>query len=1232
MANNIGIKGLKTFANELEYSASSQAEAENVVFDREGTLEPRRGFKQYGDALAATDDRVKQLLVYKGRILRHYDSTLQYDNGSGTFTNFTGSINEPESNIRLKGQEARSNFYFTSDTGIRKISASSAANISASSLSNAGGIEAVDLQAFIDYSQAGFFSADSKVVYRVVWGSRDANNNLILGSPSQRAEVVNRDASTSGVVSLTFTIPDDVVENVHFYQIYRSAVVGSTGFSTVDDIFIDDELQLVIEDFPTSSEISNGEVADLQDITPEDFRAAGLPLYTNVNSGEGLAQTNGRPPLAKDLALFKNSMFYANTKTVHQKEVDLLSITGFTSGTSDIIISDGDTTTRVVFRGVKEIGALVTVNKATTTASSYFLVRSPNDERTYYIWINKSGSDVDPNPDSSYIGIEVDISAVSTKEAVASAIKTACDADPNFLNDYTTDLVGTTLTDSNFAPGDVDVGADTITITDHDFYTGLEVQFSSSGSLPTGITGSTNYYIIYVDANTVQIASSFANAIAGTQIDITGAGSGTHTIEIEDSNIKFTAKNVGATTDITDGATSTSFNFVTLQQGDGEDATLSPPEALLSGLATVGQQIDDTARSLSRVINKQSSAIVTSTYISGASELPGQLLLKRKTLVDTPFYIATSDSNIASKFNPALPVAQSGTVATGAGTVTVSITGHGWSNGDEIIIYGSTSTPTIDGKYTITNAMSNSFDISATVTGGGNVSAFRTTEASDNEEAVNRLYFSKFQQPEAVPPLNFIEIGPKDSAIERIVPLRDSLFVFKEDGIYRVFGSVAPNFNSTLFDSSAFILSPDSAAVLNNMVYLLTTQGVIRVSEGGVPTVVSRDIEDKLSKLSGFSNTRTQSFGFTSETDRAYFLWVPQDSTDNNATTCLRYNTFTGGWTEWPIEKLAGIVNKDNDKIYLSPADLNKIEIERKDNTRKDYADREFALTLNPSGVSTDLQTLTISSTSGVVDGDILTQTQYLTGSDLNTFLRQLDTDPGLTDTNYYSTYAISPGDNLLNVMDNIATKLSADDSGASYSTSSSTDFETLQSDFNTWVTTLNGGSSDAALTYNSSSGTTEYESLITSVAFVGNTVNIFQPTGFLEGPITHYQAIATKITWVPQHFGNPEVLKQIAEGAIIVKFNNISDATISFSSDLEQAFSEALYEGQGNGSYGNNAYGTGTYGGQGQKIPLRIYIPRTKQRCRFLQPRFEHRNAFESFQVFGLTLSARQISTRAYR
>jgi hypothetical protein len=76
---------------------------------------------------------------------------------------------------------------------------------------------------------------------------------------------------------------------------------------------------------------------------------------------------------------------------------------------------------------------------------------------------------------------------------------------------------------------------------DLDFRTGDGVRVSSTSSLPSGLSAGVTYYFIestYIAGSINKIgfklASSYSNAIAGTAIDITDSGSGTHTITMYD--------------------------------------------------------------------------------------------------------------------------------------------------------------------------------------------------------------------------------------------------------------------------------------------------------------------------------------------------------------------------------------------------------------------------------------------------------------------------------------------------------------------------------------------------------------------------------------------------------------------------------------------------------------------------------------------------------------------------
>ena len=82
-----------------------------------------------------------------------------------------------------------------------------------------------------------------------------------------------------------------------------------------------------------------------------------------------------------------------------------------------------------------------------------------------------------------------------------------------------------------FVDGDVTVAADTIDENNHGLDTGQPIRFTSAA--PSPCTVGTTYYAIRTDANTIQVASTSANAVAGTQIDLTGQASGNVTAGTE---------------------------------------------------------------------------------------------------------------------------------------------------------------------------------------------------------------------------------------------------------------------------------------------------------------------------------------------------------------------------------------------------------------------------------------------------------------------------------------------------------------------------------------------------------------------------------------------------------------------------------------------------------------------------------------------------------------------------
>lgn len=74
-------------------------------------------------------------------------------------------------------------------------------------------------------------------------------------------------------------------------------------------------------------------------------------------------------------------------------------------------------------------------------------------------------------------------------------------------------------------------GTETFTKAAHGFQTGDgPYQLTTTTTLPAGLALATDYYVIRVDANDFQLATSLANALAGTAQPISDNGTGVHTI------------------------------------------------------------------------------------------------------------------------------------------------------------------------------------------------------------------------------------------------------------------------------------------------------------------------------------------------------------------------------------------------------------------------------------------------------------------------------------------------------------------------------------------------------------------------------------------------------------------------------------------------------------------------------------------------------------------------------
>lgn len=670
------------------------------------------------------------------------------------------------------------------------------------------------------------------------------------------------------------------------------------------------------------------------------------------------------------------------------------------------------------------------------------------------------------------------------------------------------------------------------------------------------------------------------------------------------------------------------------QDGVGEDITNKFIN--LSSNVSIGLSIQNTAQSFVRVID-QNIPDLSLFYTSTTVSLPGNIIIYGTDFSTPAFQFGADSSTTGSMFNPVLnPFGYTFNITAGNATA-----GDVYTNNSQYFTVSDTITSGIILATTGTGKPLTSGTLTKLSGAGDTTLTFSaysinpsTTALSSAESNVNRIFYSKQYQPESVPALNYIDIGPKDKAILRIIALRNTLFILKEEGIYSITGTDPTNFYLTLFDSSTLLVAPDTAQVLNNQIYMLSSQGVATVTETGVG-IISRPIENIFTRIknSNFTNYNTASFACSYESDRAYLLFTVFNTTDVYATRVYRYNTFTQAWTSWIVSGNAAIVNPVTsvDKLYIGSSSSNTIEIERKNLSRTDYADKEYGLEIIPNSFMNG--TFSVSSTANVSIGDIIRQTQYLTISQFNRLLAKLDIDGGIPAGLYQVNYSATFTNSLNNNLFNLTTYLHSVAPTVFTISSNSASFVTMQSDFNTLIGQLNGITSPSFFKdYAASTGTIEQEVLVSTFSQFINTITGLYTNPIIAGPATVFKAIPSTIIWAPVAFGDPSLLKHIREGTLMFEFDNLAQCTLGFATDLSSNFNTIPFVMEGDGSWGNNVWGGFTWGGEGGSAPFRTLIPLEKQRCRFIKTEFLHSCAFYKFSILGISYVYEPTSTRAYR
>jgi hypothetical protein len=1131
--------GLYTYPNNLsEIPPGGLLVANNTIIDKPGVIEPRRGIKYYGNLFPNGTDRAKQLMQYRERLLVHINNTLAYDDGNGNLSYFSGTYNSASS-YRMKYTSARGNLYFTTDSGVMKISAQNASEFSTETgyIRRAGLPFPIQPTAELNFSVVGFLNGGMQCGYKVVFGYKDTNDNDLLGAPSSALVITNNSPTPNAAVNVSFKLPAEINTQDYYFRIYRTQ-----GTPVASDIY-----RMVFQGAINSADVALGQITYTDKLSDE-LWFSGVPLYSN-STDEGPLQTNDAPPFAKDTTTYSNHTFYGDTRQQHQALFGILTVSGFTSGSTSITLTDGIYTSTYTYVGTPEVSTITTLISTSIPDRSFIKLAGGNNDVKVAVWFDRTGTSLPPTVSEidGYLLCKIDASGTVSANDIANRIAIA------LIAGYTEEFICSPL-------------ANVVTITNRK--AGSCDNIADSTSAPTGM------------------------AVA------------------------------------------------TVTQGTGENASIK--NVLLSTNVNPALAADETAKSLVRVINAQSNEFFTASYLpSGSADvLAGNILIRKKEYSEQPIYIGTSDIPTTSGYSPEINKVFTNIISTGA-TATIDTTiNHELISKSNVFIFDANTTASVNGIQKISNVTAHTFQIPVNVTSVTTSGKSMTTNFVSNNYAFgNRLYYSKYNQPEAVPFANYFDIGSKDKPIERIVSLRESLFIFKRDGIYRLTGDAASNFSIAMFDNTNVIVAPDTAAVIDNQIFVFTTQGIIKVSEVGFE-VMSLPVKEKfIPFITSNPNISTIPFGVAYQTDRAYLVWTVSSKLDTYPTVCYRYSLSTGSWTEWYEPKTCGLVLLGKDKLHLGSAINRTLEIERKDFNRFDYSDREIDSLLVPFALNGNI--IKPTSFEFLDAEDVITQTQYVTIYQFNMLLRKLDLDFFTTNKNYYSTYKMSPCDSLESKMVILTTELNVRDpshfvdtnGNTSYVFTPTSDFANIQIQYNKIIDRLNQSAAFAFINYVKSEGSLMFEAIAVTTDTIAKTATLSIIPQFMQGPLLFYKGIKTVIEYGPQTGGDPAELKQFYQGTWMFAYRSFYSAKVGYTSDLSMAYEQVTFYPSSSGVFGQFEWGSGAvWGGLGDRVQLRTYVPRDKQRARFLTCRLEHGIALESYESYGVSISFNDNSDRAYR
>ena len=236
------------------------------------------------------------------------------------------------------------------------------------------------------------------------------------------------------------------------------------------------------------------------------------------------------------------------------------------------------------------------------------------------------------------------------------------------------------------------------------------------------------------------------------------------------------------------------------------------------------------------------------------------------------------------------------------------------------------------------------------------MTAYESQAVGQKQEYPARLMHSAFQEPENAPTLNYYDVGASDKEIIQFLPFGRFLYIFKQDGLYRLSGSY-PSYSIEQFDPNIVLIGKGLVTTMGGSIYAWTSKGIYEITETSA-TRISYDIQSDISVINtnNYSNLKRSGFAVGNEDDHSVTFWAPNYIINKSGNFSSSENdiafVYDGeGWTQRDDKALwatTGITDGGKVNLYtIKNNGTGWLTKERRSGSAADFADESLLVTLN---------------------------------------------------------------------------------------------------------------------------------------------------------------------------------------------------------------------------------------------------------------------------------------------